>query len=172
MERSSVSESGLANVQVSGESEAHFTDCTFERAKDTGLSFIEGAVGVATRCKSLWNLAGVDVTTGARLEITGGAVESNGGGGVRIFGEGSALEASEVRIADNGAVNVGANQATRIVFQGCELSGGGLGVWADHGARIRLEGCRVGRGSEGLVREMNDGKVDLVGCVADDQADA
>ena len=172
MDECVVEGSGVANVQVGGESEARLVDCRLEGAAQTGLTIVEGARASAKRCTSRANLAGLDVTSGGHLEVEGGQVSDNQGGGIRIFGAASSIRVEGARIADNGSVNVGANEATDVAFYDCELSGGGLGAWADHGSRIVLEACRVGRGTEGLVREMNGGKVSLVRCHSDEQPEA
>jgi hypothetical protein len=166
-----VSGTKAASIQL-GACTARIDGVTCRGAEQTAVLCLAGVDLEVRDARLRENAAGIDVTGGARAIVLSSEIVANRGGGARAFGPSSALHLAGCRVADNGAINLGAVQSTEVLATDCEIVGGDCAAWADHGAIVRLQGCRVGLGAEGVVREMNGGRVIIEASATDLQPEA
>jgi Protein of unknown function (DUF1266)/Right handed beta helix region len=161
--------SKVVNLQVEGSTEARLERVTLGEAGQAGLAVRNGAEVDVLDSVIKNNLFGVDASAAGRVNLIGCRVENNSSGGARAFGRNSRLHIEGSRLSRNGAVNVGADEGAAVEVIASEVEGGACAGWADHRGTIRFEACRIRLGEEGLVREMNGGKIELVDSKADVQ---
>jgi hypothetical protein len=166
IEDSSLLGSAAANLQCAGETHARVVRGRIAQSGQAGVCVRRGANAELRGVTLEGNEFGIDVLDGGAAHAEGGRIVGHRGGGARAFGPEARLSLQGITLTDNGAVNVGAVGATAVVAEECTMEGAGAAAWADQGGRILLRSCRVGLGSEGLTREMNEGRVVLEACVA------